>query len=81
MFVLAAVYSLPRTLCAQAYFFTAEEIRRLMSACGFIEESVHFEERSMENKKENKVWNRKWLQAVFKKPASDAATDATPVPP
>ena len=39
-----------------------------MVGCGFEEEVIEFEERIMKNKKEGKMWNRRWLQAIFHKP-------------
>ncbi len=58
----------------QAYFFAADELRRLMTGCGFEVESLGFEDRAMENKKEGKVWSRRWVQAVFRKPKDSGAT-------
>ena len=52
----------------QAYFFTEEELRTLVTGCGFVEQSIEFEERDMQNKKEGKTWKRRWLQGIFYKP-------------
>ncbi len=57
----------------KAYFFAADELRRLMGGCGFEVESIGFEDREMENKKEGKAWRRRWVQAVFRKPLAAAA--------
>ena len=66
----AVEYSVVRVL--QAYFFTADEVRRLFGACGLVEQVVEFEERDMHNVKEGKAWRRRWIQAVFRKPPKGA---------
>jgi len=40
-----------------------------------VEQSLEFEERTMENKKEGKMWQRRWIQATFMKPEKYERSD------
>lgn len=53
-----------------AYFFEAEELRTLFETAGLICESCDYEERVVQNRKDNIEMRRRWLQASFKKPGS-----------
>eukprot|EP00188_Purpureofilum_apyrenoidigerum_P002161 Plantae.Rhodophyta-Purpureofilum_apyrenoidigerum.ctg23092.p1 GENE.Plantae.Rhodophyta-Purpureofilum_apyrenoidigerum.ctg23092~~Plantae.Rhodophyta-Purpureofilum_apyrenoidigerum.ctg23092.p1 ORF type:complete len:311 (+),score=57.20 Plantae.Rhodophyta-Purpureofilum_apyrenoidigerum.ctg23092:148-1080(+) len=53
-----------------AYFFDEHVLRSLFGSNGFETVSVDYVHRNLENRKQSKVMQRKWIQAKFRKPPS-----------
>mmetsp|Transcript_12299 Transcript_12299/g.37519 ORF Transcript_12299/g.37519 Transcript_12299/m.37519 type:complete len:310 (+) Transcript_12299:153-1082(+) len=51
-----------------AFFFDEHILRSLFESNGFKTESIEYVHRNLENKKQNKVMQRRWIQAKFRKP-------------
>lgn len=52
-----------------AYFFEAEELRKLLEASGLICETCEYVDREVYNRKEQMLMRRRWIHAKFRKKA------------